>query len=79
MSQVSAGWVRDTCVNIRTHISERLWEAVAGAYDPGNYAHAVVESMRDHAVIFPAGSPRSIPLEPAGPAEFGRRVARFSS
>lgn len=32
-------------MNIRTQISERLWEAIAGAYDAGNYAHAVLESM----------------------------------
>jgi uncharacterized protein (TIGR02391 family) len=32
-------------VNLRTQISERLWEAVASAYDAGNYAHAVLESI----------------------------------
>lgn len=32
-------------MNLRTQISERLWEAIAGAYEAGNYAHAVLESV----------------------------------
>lgn len=42
--RVSVG-TRGQYLNLRTQISERLWEAIAGAYDAGNYAHAVLESM----------------------------------
>ena len=32
-------------MNLRTQVSERLWEAITGAYEAGNYAHAVLESV----------------------------------
>jgi uncharacterized protein (TIGR02391 family) len=32
-------------MNLRTQISDRLWEAIASAYESGNYAHAVLESV----------------------------------
>lgn len=32
-------------MNLKSHISDRLWEAISSAYEAGNYAHAVLESM----------------------------------
>jgi len=32
-------------MNLRTQISDRLWEAIASAYEAGNYAHAVLEAV----------------------------------
>jgi uncharacterized protein (TIGR02391 family) len=32
-------------MNLSTHISDRLWEAVAAPYEAGNYAHAILEGM----------------------------------
>lgn len=32
-------------MNLRTQISDRLWEAIASAYEAGNYAHAVLEAI----------------------------------
>jgi uncharacterized protein (TIGR02391 family) len=32
-------------MNLRTQISDRLWEAIASAYEAGNFAHAIAEAM----------------------------------
>jgi uncharacterized protein (TIGR02391 family) len=32
-------------MNLRSEISDRLWEAIANTYENGNYAHSVVDSI----------------------------------
>lgn len=32
-------------MNLRTEISEQLWNAIADAYDAGNYSHAILEAV----------------------------------
>lgn len=32
-------------VNLQTHISTDLWEAVSGPYETGNYSHAILEAV----------------------------------
>ncbi len=35
----------DNRMNLQTHISDQLWEAIEGSYQAGNFSHAVLDAL----------------------------------